>query len=287
MLRALAQPADVAIASSCGPRAITRGTRRARYREHDSRADERDERDERGEARWNEVRQDEASLRDERAHRMRTERRRVKAGMRRAPWIADSRHFGTYVFRSIRTSADADVGIAIRDTYARARGRGDPDRKPGRSPSNIHVWEENTISSRQTWPCSDGIFSVGEGADSRGDTRRGHKIGVNRKRERATMPRIGLMFDNLWTYIGYFRGHFPNWSVNWGPMVGERPSPTLVYWWHWTTWTASPMAVRSKTGRCLSAPLRGRPIELCVSSLSFEARSSKFEFYASSYRFLQ
>lgn len=83
---------------------------------------------------------------------------------------------------------------------------------------------------------------------------------VNRTTMRGR-TRTPLMFDNLWTYIGYFRGHFPNdWSANWGPMVGDRESSALVYWWYWTGGPASPIAARCQTGRCPSAPRRAQPI---------------------------
>lgn len=40
-----------------------------------------------------------------------------------------------------------------------------------------------------------------------------------------TNPQTEMNIGNLWTYIGYFRQHFPNdWSANCTPMVGESPA---------------------------------------------------------------
>lgn len=97
---------------------------------------------------------------------------------------------------------------------------------------------------RQTWPWSWRLFRHREETCSRETRKWLRKQGLI-VRGRVTVPRTELMFDNLWTYIGYFRGHFPNdWSANWGPMVGDRESSALVYWWHWTRRPASPMAAR-------------------------------------------
>ena len=85
-------------------------------------------------------------------------------------------------------------------------------------------------------------------------TRNNSTKNENEKRSRKTHTRTPGRFDNLWTYIGYFRGHFPNdWSANWGPMVGDRESSALVYWWYWR----GELPVRwQPDARRVDAPLR-------------------------------
>lgn len=114
------------------------------------------------------------------------------------------------------------------------------------------VWE-TLVSTNMA--VQKGIFNVGKTRDSTRYRLRNENT-VNRATVRGC-TRTPLMFDNLWTYIGYFRGHFPNdWSANWGPMVDDRESSALVYWWYWTGGPASPIAARCHTGRCPSAPRR-------------------------------
>lgn len=51
----------------------------------------------------------------------------------------------------------------------------------------------------------------------------------------ASKSHLAVVLDNVWTYIGYFRQHFPNdWSANCSPMDGESPAwrcdGLAVYW---------------------------------------------------------
>lgn len=181
----------------------------------------------------------------------------ARGGTARAPRrleasSASRRATGSGAKRQRPSSAMAKPAKRASEAAAGKAGRARHRDGTRRVASDIRVWVVHDIASANmatrvamgfSASASVKALARARGRDTRHETRDAAAAArsglIARRWARATVLRIGLMFDNLWTYIGYFRGHFPNWSANWGPMVGERPSPALVYWWHWTMRTAS------------------------------------------------